>query len=927
MAAAAAPRRTSDGEQVMVTGSHIARTGFSSPTPVTVMGAADIAAQQPANISDLVNQMPSVTQGSTSSSSSGFLSSGLAGINSVNLRGLGANRTLILIDGQRSIASSSTGLVDVNTIPQNLVQRVEVVTGGASAQYGSDAVGGVVNFILNKNFKGVKLDASTGFTTYADDPYYKLDATIGKTFLGGKLHVLVDAQYYQRFGVDSIDRPWNNSGYFQIDNPNYTPHNGQPQLLVGSGFAPFTYSAGGLITSGPLTGTYFKGNGQTGQLNYGVHNATSNPYMIGGDTATTLDGHVGTNSLAPSEDRIGVFNRTSYDISDNTEIFGQFSWNKYQGQSYYQQTPSTGVVINSDNAYLNQYYPAVAGKLAAAGQKSFTMGTSNAGFPVPGSNIDREVFRYVGGMNGKFNFVGNKWHWDWYYQYGRTLDHVRLINTWNNARMAQAQDAVVNNGQIVCRSSITDPNNGCVPIDRLGTAGPSAAALNYIYEGSAKDGPTRDQTLQQHVAAFDIGGTMFHLPGGNASIAMGGDWRRESIDGDVDPIYTSGWLYGNYRVTKGAYNVKEGYIELDMPVWKGFDIDAAGRYTDYSTSGSVETWKAGATYSPIPDIKFRGTFSHDIRAPNLNEMFAAGTARTNTVILPANAPLTGSQAFTENTVGNPHLAPETANTWTVGAVVSPRFLPGFMASFDYYDIDIKNAIGSVTSQQTVDFCYSGGAAYCNNIHYTNGQLSTITIQPFNFASQKERGFDIAASYRIRMSNIWKKLPGVFNVHGEITRYISNVINNNTYPINYAGVNGGTLSGTYNEPSWDYRISAFYNLDNFTFNLTARGFSAGVYGNDYVQCTTNCPVSTPQYRTINNNRIAGAVYFDTSLSYEFNLYGRAARTTFVMSNMMNTYPVLVGNGPSGNNVPAYAQTNPSLYDTVGRTFRLAMSVSF
>lgn len=916
---------TGSAEQVTVTGSHIARSGFTAPTPVTVMGPADIAAQDPRNISDLVNQMPSVTQGQTAASSSGVLSLGLAGINSVNLRGLGANRTLILIDGQRTVASDPTGLVDVNTIPQNLVQRVEVVTGGASAQYGSDAVGGVMNFILNKNFKGVKLDASTGFTTYADDPFYKLDATAGKTFLNGKLHVLLDGQYYQQFGVDTIARPWNNSGYFQINNPAYTPTNGQPQRLVGSGFAPSGYTSGGLIGSGPLAGTYFGANGQSGQLDYGVHNATSSPYMIGGDTARTLDGHVGTNSLVPDEQRIGIFNRTSYDISENTEIYGQFSWNKYLGKGYYQQTPSTGVSISGDNAYLNEYYPQVAQALAAAGQKSFTMGTSNAGFPVPGSEQDRQVFRYVTGMNGKFNIGYNRWHWSWYYQYGKTLSHIQLINTWNNERMALAQDAVLYNGAIVCRSTIANPTNGCVPIDRLGTSGPSKAALSYIYGGNANKGPTFDQTLQQHVVAFDLGGTMFRLPGGQASVAFGGDWRRESVNGAVDPVYSSGWLYGNYHVTKGAYNAKEGYVEIDLPVLKGVDIDAAGRYTDYSTSGSVETWKTGATYAPLRDIKFRGTYSHDIRAPNLSELFAAGTSRSNTVILPSNAPLTGSQSFVQNTIGNPNLVPETANTWSVGTVITPRFIPGFTASFDYYDIDISNAIGSVTAQNTVDFCYSGGNQYCRNISYVNGQLSTITIQPFNFASQKERGLDIAADYHTRLSRFWHKLPGNFSVHGEITHYISNVVNNGTYPIDYAGVNGGSLSGTYNEPSWVYRISAFYNLDNFTFNLTTRGFSSGVYGNDYIQCTTNCPASTAQYRTINNNHIKGATYFDFSLVYNFNLYGRDAKATFVMSNMLNTYPVLIGNGPDGNNVPAYAQTNQSLYDTIGRSIRLSMSV--
>lgn len=910
-------------EQITVTGSHIVRNGFNSPTPVTVLGSEDIAAQAPANISTLINQLPSVTQGSTSATSSGFLSSGLVGINSVNLRGLGATRTLVLIDGQRSVASSITGLVDVNTIPQNLVQRVEVVTGGASAQYGSDAIGGVVNFILNKKFSGLKLSANTGVTTYADNPNYILNATMGKTFLNGKLHVLLDTQYYQQFGVDTIDRSWNGSGYFQINNPYYTSRNGLPERLVGSGFGPSGYTAGGLISSGPLAGTYFGAPGETSKLNYGVRNSTSSPYMIGGDTAETLKGHVGTNSLTPSEQRISVFNRTSYDITDNIEVFGQFSWNKYSGKSYYQQTPSTGVTIRSDNAYLNTNYPNLSRQLIDSGQSSFTIGTSNAGFPIPGSQVQREVFRYVAGMNGKFQIKNRNWHWDWYYQYGRTQEHVQLINTWNTSRMALAQDAVVHNGQIICRSSITNPTNGCVPINRLGTSGPSSAALAYIYGAQ----PQRDQTLQQHVAAFDLGGNLFHLPGGNAAIAIGGDWRREEVNGYVDPTYQSGWLYGNYKVNKGSYNVKEAYTEVSIPILRGVDINAAGRYTDYSTSGSVATWKTGIVYAPIRDIKFRGTYSHDIRAPNLNELFASGTSLNNTIVMPSNSPTPGSQSFTQIRSGNQNLSPETSNTWTIGAVVTPRFLPNFTASFDYYDINIQKAIGTVTGQNVVDFCYSGGSSWCNSIQYQNGILKTITLQPFNFASQHERGLDIEATYKVPLSRLWKNVPGTFSVHSEITHYISNAVNNNVFPINYAGVNGGGLSGEYSMPKWSYRISSFYNVNDFTLNLVARGFSSGVYGNDYVQCSTDCPTSTPRYRTINNNHIKGAVYFDTSLAYRLNAYGHPARITFVMNNMLNTRPVLIGSGPSGNNVPAYAQTNMSLYDYLGRVFRVALSAHF
>ena len=926
---------------ITVTGSRIVRDGFSAPTPVTVLSSQDIRAQAPANLSDFVNQLPSVTLGSTSGNSSGSLSSGLAGINSVNLRGLGASRTLVLIDGQRSVASAMNGVVDVNTVPQDLVERVEVVTGGASAQYGSDAVGGVVNFILNKKYKGFKISADQGFTTYGDGQNYKITASAGLSFMDDRLHILLNGEYAQQDGVSSIARSWNNSGYFKINNPAYVAGNGQPQWLVGSGFAPSSYTSGGLITgatnaagkavsAGALGGLYFLGAGQTKALNFG---ATSSPWMIGGDGATTLQGHVGTNSLIPDESRGSAFGRVSFDLTPAIQLFAQFGFNRYIGESYYQQTPSTGVSIKTDNAYLQTLYPAVAAQASAAGLSAITIGTSNAGFPVPGSHNTRDVYRGVLGASGKFDVLGHEWKFDAYYQHGETKSHEQLINTWNNARMALAQDAVlapagnalgVASGTIVCRSSLTSPGNGCVPINRLGTSGPSAAGLAYIYGAQ----PTRDQTIKQDVASVAFTGDLFRLPGGTAALAIGGEWRREGISGYVDPQFNSGWLYGNYLVNTGHYYVKEGFAEVDLPVLKAVNVNAAVRGTDYSTSGSVVTWKAGATWQAIPLIKFRGTYSHDIRAPNLQELFVAGTARTNTVILPSNAPLTGSQQFTENTIGNTSLTPEKANTWTLGAVITPPFIPGFTASFDYYDIKIQDAIGSITSQNTVDFCYSGATAYCKNIVYSGGALQSITIQPFNFASQHEKGFDIDASYRTKLSAIAANLPGTLTIRGTTTHYIANVVDNKIFPIDYAGVNGGSLSGTYSAPSWAYRVSAFYEVGQFNFNLVYRGFSDGVYGNDYIQCTSSCPVSTTQYRTINDNTIKGASYVDASVQIKFKAaLAKEASLTFVVNNLFDKDPVLVGNGPDGNNTPAYAQTNRSQYDVIGRTIRVSARFGF
>lgn len=910
-----------DGEpvkEIVITGSRIVNNGYNAPTPVAVLGAADIAAQAPANISEFVNQLPAISGSGTSGGSSGGLSNAGAGINSIGLRGLGVGRTLVLVDGQRSVASTVGGTVDINTIPQDLVKRVEVITGGASAAYGSDAVGGVVNFILDTGYKGIKLGADTGISTYGDAFNHRFTGTAGFSLMDDRLHLLTSVSYFKQSREEGIDRDWNDSGYFQINNPAYTATNGQPQRYVGSGIGPSDYTAGGLIGSGPLRGTYFLGEGQTAQLNYGV---VSSPWMVGGDWQTTLEGHGGTNTLVPLDKRLSVFQRASFDVTSDIEIFGQFSYNRSVSASSYQQTPSTGVTIQADNAYLITQYPTVAAAMAGQSLSSITMGTSNAGFPIPGSNIKREVYRFVGGAKGSVDLFDKSIAWDVYYQKGITKAHELLTNSWQNARMALAQDAVFDgSGNIVCRSTLSDPTNGCVPIDRLGTNGPSQEGLNYIFGDGNQ--PMRRQTIKQDVAAATISGKAFALPAGDLAFATGVEWRREQINGSVNPIHNSGWLYGNFRVNQGKYDVYEGFLELDVPIFDSLNVNAAARGTHYSTSGWVGTWKVGANWQAFDSLRLRGNISHDIRAPNLDELFAAGTARTNTVIIPAgaDAPATGSLQFVQNAFGNTSLKPESADSWTVGAVLQPSFLPGFSLSADYYEIKIKDAIGTITAQQTVDMCFDQGiTAYCPNINFVGNALSTIDLTPINFARQKARGLDVEASYATQVG------PGTLRLHGQTTHYIENVVDDGiSFPIDYAGVLSGA---TYAAPDWVYRLSAFYDLDPITFNLVARGFTDGVYRNEWIECTTGCPASTAQFRTINNNAIKGATYFDASVAFKFPAYGGVGHLTFIVNNLLNKDPVLIGNGPDGNNVPASAQTSRSRYDVIGRTFRVSARVEF
>ena len=923
-------------ESVSVTGTRIVRDGYSAPTPVTVMGAEQIQAQAPANLADFVNSsLPSVIGSETSNNSSGSLSNGLAGINALNLRSLGVNRTLILLDGHRTPASAATGDTDINTIPQQLVKRVDVVTGGASADYGSDAVGGVVNFILDKEFTGFKTDMEYGETDAGLQPSYKVNGTYGMDFDGGKGHALISGEWVQTAPTPKDYNPsWNKSGFFRVQNPAYTATNGQPFYLIQSGIGASQVSPGGLIVSGPLQGTYFGKNAVVNQLAYG---AITGPWMIGGDTAVTQDNYGGTNSLAAGETRESVYTRGSYYVTPDIEVWAEGSVSRYKGFSIYQQPPQVGgIVIQKDNAFL----PAsVVTRMTAAGVTSFTEGSTNSGFPESGSLNGREAWRGAIGADGNVNLLNTDWKWDYFAQYGMVNTREQETQVWNNARLALAQDAVVVTaanrgtsglaiGSIACRSTLTNPTNGCMPLSRIGVNGglqdPTAfqSGLNYVL-GT----PFRTQRLQEQVTGFNVSGSPFENWAGPISVAFGGEWRLESINGFVPPQYNSGWLFGNYLVNKGHYSVAEGYLETVVPLMQGLDFNGAYRYTAYSTSGGVSTWKTGLTYSPIDDIKFRVTYSHDIRAPNLNELFAAGTARTNTVAV-NNTSLT----FVQNQTGNPNLSPEAANSLGLGTVITPTMIPGLAMSVDYYNITIAHAIGSITAQNTADLCFLQGIQqYCSNIAYTDGTtatptyngkaINTILLVPFNFAKQKSEGIDFDVTYQVPLEemNWFGKIPGDLTLHALATHYMRNYTNDGVNPpSDLAGVNAGT--GT---PSWVYRLSGTYHTDPWTFYVMGRGISAGKYANEYVVCTSGCPTSTLANRTSNYNHIDGAFYVDTNISYDFDAFGADSQMFLSVKNLFNTDPALVASGPDGNNIPAYPQTNRNLFDYLGRVYRIGL----
>ncbi|MFV3131253.1 TonB-dependent receptor plug domain-containing protein [Niveispirillum sp. KHB5.9] len=892
-------------EEIMVTATRIQRNGYDAPTPTSVIGIEEIAAKAPANIADFVNELPALSGSTSPKANVGSLSAGLIGINALNLRNIGANRTLILLDGQRVAASTLTGLVDINTLPQALVKRVDIVTGGASAGWGSDAVSGVVNFVLDKDFTGIKGTVQGGVTTYGDDRNFNASLSAGTRFAEDRGHVMISGEVAHNDGIKGIgDRKWFNSAKLFI-NPAYTATNGQPQLLnlPGAGFA--TATPGGIITSGPLRGTYFGPGGTPAQFNYG--SIVSGNFMVGGDYQYADFAKSG--DLDPRLNRQSVFGRISYDLTDHVTIYGQTSYNRATSRvASLTQFNFGNITIQPDNAFI----PAsIASRVTAP----FSLGTFNQDLGPAIATTRRSSQRYVLGIQGDVAALGSDWKWDVYGQ--KSINNVYTDGLLTiTSRYNQAIDAVRNpsTGAIVCRSTLTNPTNGCVPYNIFGTGVASDAARNYVLGTS-----WGRSKLTQEVFAGTLRGEPFSNWAGPVSLATGIEHRSEAVSGSNDPLSTTrSYFAGNFLASSGSYHVTEGFLETvvplanELPFLESLDFNGAIRATDYSTSGYVTTWKAGLTWSPVSDISFRATRSRDIRAPNLAELFQSGQSSTTSFVDPfrANASTTAFQV----TSGSTALKPEKADSLGLGVVLKPSFLPDFAASVDYYDIKIQDAIQTVTAAALVNQCFLGNTQFCSQItRNTAGVITSVNVLPVNVARQKARGLDFEASYHR------PAFGGDLKLRVLATRFLENTTDDGiTPPIDTAGTNGTNGTARNTLPNWRYLASVGYDYDPVSVSVTARGFSAGVYNTTYIECTSACPASTAANMTINNNRLPSALYFDANVTVSIQ---RDIDLFLAVDNVANKDPAQMAYGPSVGSAPL--SVNPLLYDVLGRSFRAGL----
>ncbi len=919
--AAQAAAADEDVDEIIVTGSRIVRDGFEAPTPVSVIGVEQIQNAGTPNIADFVNQLPAVAGSATPGTSRKSSSAGTAGLNTLNLRSLGSGRTLVLLDGQRSVGSNVAGNVDINNFPQDLVSRVDVVTGGASAAYGSDALSGVVNFLLDKEYTGIKGQVSGGMTTYGDNKSWGGTFTAGTPFAAGRGHFLFSGETSMVAGIDYNYRDWATKGWKMIFNPAYGTGAGQstsvPQLITRDKVGMSTAALGGIITNTALRGIEFGPGGTPRMHNMGT--LVSDPFHVGGDWESSNIEEFG--SLEGGVDRQSVFTRVSYDVAENVTVFVQAAWGHNLAVNYNaQQYDVANKIILSGNPFI----PAsVQAQMTALNITQFTLGTMNADLWRIGHINDRILNRYVVGIDGTFDAMDTSWGWSAYYQKGISRLSENLETT-SRSRYALAQDAVRHptTGAIVCRVTLTQPTHPCVPFNTMGIGVNSEAATNYI-ETMAY----RYQRFAQDVAAVTFTGEPFSSWAGPVSLAFGAERRKEAVSGrSSEQDQALDLFVGNFLPNVGSYTVTEGFIETVVPLANGeawaraLDLNAAVRATSYSTAGYVTTWKAGITYAPVDDIRLRLTRSRDIRAPNLGELFQAGSTTVNFLRDPFNNNAT-IQSY--NTVsGNLALVPEKADGLGIGAVISPTFLPGFQASVDYYKIKVKEGIGSFGAQTILDLCFQGVQAYCTAIRreVQNGVpiISRLSIQPFNFSSQRAQGVDLEVTYRTPVSAIFEDMDGDLTLRALATRFIENYAHTGVPTDAPNDSIGGHI--TNGPPKWRYNFSVNYGADAFNVNLTARGISSGVLNTSWIECQTGCPVSTVNNRTTDNNYAASALYFDTAVSYKILQTDSVEIEAFVnVRNITNKDPAMIPYGWSGTdfNNPAY---NAAHYDYLGRVFR-------
>jgi iron complex outermembrane recepter protein len=802
-------------EEISVTSSRLRNDSFTAPTPVMTLNVEQLQQVAPVNIAEALQQLPQFSTGGQTSTAVSY----------ANLRNIGSERTLVLLDGRRHVPTFSTGVVDLTTIPTALVERTEMVTGGASASWGSDAVSGVLNLILKDELEGFEGNAQYGESKYGDDESYSVSLAGGTAFAGGRGHIIAGLEAAEAKGIATyiypdVARP-KVAGRGSVTNSNFTT--GLPQIIYADDVRRADVHDGGLITAGVLRGTTFLPGGQTGTFGYGTVYGNA---MIGG-TSNPFEGAEPGGDISPPFERNSFLTRVKYDFSDTLSGFLEYNYSESLSNGHsvmprnqgaltavntcaktdYATTSFVGSInVSRDNAFLPQ---SVRDRMVANNITCFAFGRT---FREEGMGIFRtsegspEIQRYVAGLNGEF---GNGWSWDTYVQYGDSSFQQRREGNIHSTRFRNAIDAVRDpvSGATVCRVNIdnitTNNDANCVPFNLFGAGSPSAAAMQYVTGTSALD-----MDIEQTVGAFNVAGDLFEGWAGPISSAFGVEYREESLAAVADPDSQNNlWSTSNRKAIKGSYNVREMYAEIGVPLLDGaafadsLDLSLAARGTDYSSSGNVTTWKAGLNWDINEQMRVRFTQSSDIRAGNIGELF---TPTATALVIVTNPKTSARTTVQVTTTGNPTLDPEEAETTTAGVIFTPTFLDGLQLSADWYKIEIDGQIGSVNGQQIADQCYTFNEQdYCARITTDlNGVITNINNSFLNLDRFKTSGVDLVAAYRMEAG------PGDLSM-----RLSSAYVKERQTTFQIAGTAQDT-AGAQGSPHWKHFVQLGYTVGRF-----------------------------------------------------------------------------------------------------------------
>lgn len=933
----AAPAAPASGQvqSVVVSASRIDRAGYSAPTPTVSIGAATLEQRATVNIGDILNEIPSF-RGSQTPAGGGI---GNSGQTLADLRGLGATRTLVLLDRHRLPQTNNGAGIDMSMIPTALIRTVDVVTGGASASYGSDAVSGVVNIVLNDQLQGVKGNVQYGATRYNDmrDTFGSL--AWGGSFAGGKGHVIVGGEYNKNTGTDiyNDERKWGRESYIVFAFPN-RPAGAAANAIAENGLVGNGTTGGLIRTNGPLLGLAFvkapNGATTTARFAPGLYGNLLTSQDIFTDEARAANAAAGIThryplQLRPQLERANFLSKISYEFNDSLSAYIQplFSHTR-SGNILIARRDGAGagpaLPIARDNAYLVQALtPAQLALVPAAG---LSIGYLGNDFGPVRRGISHDTSYISTGLEGKF---GETWEWDISYQNGRDKADSEFANNMVNANFRNAIDAVLVGGQVVCRNAAARAA-GCEPLNILGQASGSAGAFNYI------SGTASAKTISRlREFSANVQGEPFSNWAGPVSVGAGLEHRKESLVTTVDPLSQSnGWLAGaGANLQSASVTVKEAYAETivpllkDMPFAKTLDVNGAVRRTDYSSSGMVTTWKGGVSWEPTADFRLRATRSRDIRAPNLVELYtpAAPSLPLPQDPRPGVAPITNAAGVTVG--GNPDLKPEIANTVTFGVVFQPTYLKRLSVSADYYRIDIDGAITSTAPSNVVNNCMLGGVysgnSYCSLITFANndvknGQITGIRGTTANVAEFRTRGLDMQLSYRQPLGELNAALAGTlgFNIQGtRVFEYRTSTDVSALYPegINRAGQTGAGFGGPAGLPKWMWTTALDYKWKRLSVNGQVRFISRGHQNNGLVG--PDEPGYTPAaVNSVNNNQIPSYTLVNVGASYDFGGESGRRELYFTINNLLDRTP------PPPANQNAY-------YDLAGLTLKAGVRFSF